>query len=146
MRLPDAAARELVARVALVWVRMYTFGVLEQDRLRRLGQVESDIWEHRAERQNDHASPWMIELEILGRTVRGLADDMFWRLKLEGPRMPMKIAIGSTTLALLAIDFFEFHDVLEAKTLPEYLTGIVSVPILFLLLALLTGWLRLERS
>ena len=29
----------------------------------------------------------------------------------------------------LLIDFLEFHDVFEPKTLPEILTGLVSIPI-----------------
>jgi hypothetical protein len=48
--------------------------------------------------------------------------------------------------ALLVIDFFEFHDVFEHKTLPEYLTGIVSIPILLLLAGLFIGIVRLTRS
>ena len=36
-------------------------------------------------------------------------------------------------LTLLAIDFLEFHDFFEPKTLPETLTGLVSIPILVLM-------------
>ena len=36
-------------------------------------------------------------------------------------------------LTLLVIDFLEFHDLFEPKTLPEILTGLVSVPIVLLL-------------
>lgn len=38
-------------------------------------------------------------------------------------------------IVLLLIDFLEFHDVFEPKTLPEILTGLVSIPI-FVLMAL----------
>lgn len=36
-------------------------------------------------------------------------------------------------LTLLIIDLFEFHDVFEPKTLPELLTGLVSIPIIIVL-------------
>ena len=47
-----------------------------------------------------------------------------------------KIFLGSIILVLLVIDWFEFHDLFEPKTLPEYLTGIVSIP-LFVILGVL---------
>ncbi len=42
--------------------------------------------------------------------------------------------IAVVILGLLAVNFFEFHDLFEHKTIPEYMTGILSVPILLLLL------------
>jgi hypothetical protein len=36
-------------------------------------------------------------------------------------------------VALVVIDGLEFHDLLEPKTLPEILTGLVSIPILVLM-------------
>lgn len=45
-------------------------------------------------------------------------------------RKPLIIAI---ILILLVIDWFEFHDFFEPKTLPEFLTGLVSIPIIILL-------------
>jgi hypothetical protein len=43
-------------------------------------------------------------------------------------------------LTLAVIDVLEFHDVFEPKTLPEILTGLVSIPIVLLLgLDLLRG-------
>ena len=57
----------------------------------------------------------------------------------------MKYLVGAMILVLLAIDWFEFHDLLEHKTLPEYLTGIVSIPILLWLLGYLVGAVRIER-
>lgn len=37
-------------------------------------------------------------------------------------------------LTLVVIDWFEFHDLFEPKTLPQFLTGLVSIPIIILLL------------
>lgn len=36
-------------------------------------------------------------------------------------------------VVLLLIDALEFHDVFEPKTLPEILTGLISIPILVLM-------------
>ena len=36
-------------------------------------------------------------------------------------------------LTLLVIDLLEFHDLIEPKTLPEVLTGLVSIPIIVLM-------------
>lgn len=44
-----------------------------------------------------------------------------------------RIVILVVILILLVIDWFEFHDPLEPKTLPEFLTGFVSIPIIVLL-------------
>lgn len=44
-----------------------------------------------------------------------------------------KLLIIGIILILVVIDFFEFHDFLEPKTLPEFLTGLVSIPIVILL-------------
>jgi hypothetical protein len=51
-------------------------------------------------------------------------------------------------LCLLLIDALEFHDLAELKTLPEVLTGVISVPILvFMAMELLRneGALRRRR-
>jgi hypothetical protein len=44
-----------------------------------------------------------------------------------------KYLIIAIILILLVIDLFEFHDLFEPKTLPEFLTGLVSIPIIILL-------------
>ncbi len=36
-------------------------------------------------------------------------------------------------VTVLMIDWFEFHDLFEPKTLPELLTGLVSIPIIILM-------------
>ncbi len=76
------------------------------------------------------------------------AYDLDMNGRLPGPSIPMRavrIASIAVILAFIAIDFFFFHDLLEPKTLPEYLTGTVSVPVLALSLLLVLGVLRLER-
>jgi hypothetical protein len=40
---------------------------------------------------------------------------------------------AAVIIVLLLIDFLEFHDVFEPKTLPEILTGLISLPIFVLM-------------
>lgn len=44
-----------------------------------------------------------------------------------------RLLIIGIILILVAIDWFEFHDFFEPKTLPQFLTGLVSIPIIILL-------------
>ena len=45
-------------------------------------------------------------------------------------RAPLAIVI---ILTLLVIDLLEFHDLFEPKTIPELLTGLISIPIIILM-------------
>lgn len=56
------------------WVRLYTRGLPVDARERRLLEVESDLWEH----LND---PDVADREILGRTLRGIHADVWWRYR-----------------------------------------------------------------
>ena len=47
--------------------------------------------------------------------------------------MVRKIVALVVIVTFVAIDFLEFHDLLEPKTVPEILTGLVSVPVLVLM-------------
>ena len=53
--------------------------------------------------------------------------------------MTRRVLAAAVIVTLLAIDWLEFHDLLEPKTLPELLTGAVSVPIIGFMLAELFG-------
>ena len=44
-----------------------------------------------------------------------------------------RIVVAVIMVTLVLIDGLEFHDLLEPKTLPEILTGLVSIPILVLM-------------
>lgn len=50
-----------------------------------------------------------------------------------------KLLIIGIILVLLLIDWFEFHDFFEPKTLPQFLTGLVSIPIIILFVMDLFG-------
>ena len=60
--------------------------------------------------------------------------------------MIKKILFASIIIVFLAIDWLEFHDLLEPKTLPEYMTGIVSIPIIVvMMMEILKGGVRNGR-
>lgn len=50
-----------------------------------------------------------------------------------------RIVVASIIVVLVVIDGLEFHDLFEPKTLPEILTGLVSIPILVLMTMDLLG-------
>jgi hypothetical protein len=93
----------LAASIARLWLRVYTLGVAQGLRERREQQLESDLWEHQADRIGNGAAPSSVGLEILGRTVRGMPADLLWRFQLEGPRMNIKIPFERATGLLLLL-------------------------------------------
>ena len=44
-----------------------------------------------------------------------------------------KFVAATIILSLLLIDGLEFHDLFEPKTVTEVLTGLVSIPIMFMM-------------
>lgn len=102
----EAPVPALAARLTLWWVRFYTAGLPAAGRARRAGEVESDLWEHHADRLGDGLRPVSIGLEVLGRAVRGAPADLLWRFQLEGPKVQIHIPIervaGACLLALVA--------------------------------------------
>ncbi len=54
------------------------------------------------------------------------------RLSSGGHQMRKFVAVVIVVI-LLVIDGLEFHDLFEPKTLPEVLTGLISIPILVLM-------------
>ena len=98
-------APELAAGLVLLWVRVYTTGLAQASRDRRLDQIRSDLWEHHTDRSEQGAGPAVIGLEALGRAVRGTTADLFWRFGLQGePLMISKRALaraGGVSLLLV---------------------------------------------
>lgn len=64
----------LAVRLCRAWARTYTRGLPAEIGERRVREIESDLWEHL--RDGDTA-----EREILGRTVRGIHADVWWRYR-----------------------------------------------------------------
>jgi hypothetical protein len=54
-------------------------------------------------------------------------------LAIEGGKRVRAVIAVVIILTLLVIDLLEFHDLIEPKTLPEVLTGLVSIPIIVLM-------------
>ncbi|MGD9932592.1 MAG: hypothetical protein AB7T37_02650 [Dehalococcoidia bacterium] len=75
------------------WVRFYTLGLPEEQRERRLFQIESDLWEHWQDRAETQAPPLLLTWETTDRALRGMAADILWRLQLEGPKVNIHIPI-----------------------------------------------------
>lgn len=88
------------------WVRLYTLGLAPAVRERRLGQVESDLWEHEHDRREDGVAPARIGFAMLERAMRGAAADLFWRIRVEGPQVDISISMqrlgGAALLMLVA--------------------------------------------
>lgn len=95
------------AAVARGWLRLYTAGLPPELRERREQELESDLYEHQADRRADDASTASVGLEVVGRVVRGMPADLAWRMQLEAPPMELKIpaerVTGALILALLVL-------------------------------------------
>ena len=95
-------ARGTVAgAIARAWLRVYTCGLAESVRERRAQELESDLWEHEADRFGEDTPPGLVGLEIFGRMVRGMPADLMWRFQVEGPQMELKIPFERVTGVLL---------------------------------------------
>ncbi len=97
--------KSTLLRVAVLavraWARAYTSGLPPQTMEARRAEIESDLWESLA----DAPSESVAAIEILGRLLRGMADDLLWRTERSGgTSRAVRIAIAlSATTALLAV-------------------------------------------
>lgn len=64
----------LAARLCRRWASAYTRGLPAEIGERRLLEIESDLWEHLHD-------PDTVDREILGRTLRGIHADVWWRYR-----------------------------------------------------------------
>lgn len=70
--MPPSPGRRLVMDAVRTWTHVYTLGLPAEASERRLDEIESDLWESR------HDSTGA--LAILGRLLRGIPDDVQWRV------------------------------------------------------------------
>jgi len=91
----------MAAGLARKWTRLYTFGLPPQARLRRIQQIESDLWEHWADVREARRPSVLFSLHTVDRALRGAVADLLWRFQLEGPRMQMSIPIDRIAGVLL---------------------------------------------
>lgn len=68
------SAKPVAVRAARTWVRLYTRGLPVDVGARRVLEIESDLWEHLHD-------PGTADREILGRIVRGIHADVWWRYR-----------------------------------------------------------------
>jgi hypothetical protein len=67
------------------WTTLYTSGMPDALRDARRAEIESDLWESRHDRRP--ASDVSVAAQMLLRLLRGLPDDLLWRLELMDLRL-----------------------------------------------------------
>ena len=83
MTMQGQAERGFAQSLAYGWARLYTKGMTEGRREHRLQQIESDLFEHTADRTEGGASPSLVGFETLERFLRDsprtFSGDSRWR-------------------------------------------------------------------
>jgi hypothetical protein len=93
---------ELAAAFTRGWVRVYTRGLPREIGQQRSLEVAADLWDHQQDARTSGAASPAIALEIFGRAILGIPDDLGWRRETilawrasHATRRPMmKISIG----------------------------------------------------
>jgi hypothetical protein len=67
------------------WTTLYTSGMPDALREARRAEIESDLWESQHDRRP--VSDFSVATQILLRLVRGLPDDLLWRIELMDLRL-----------------------------------------------------------
>src|SRR4051794_28005880 len=68
------------------WVRCYTAGLEPDVRDRRRGEIDSDLWEHRADSEAEGVGHVATALEMFARCVLGTPADLAWRRRVSSAR------------------------------------------------------------
>jgi hypothetical protein len=69
----------LVVRAVEGWVAFYTRGLPSEVRDARRAELRSDLWEHLRQASGDGHGRLRRSVQVGGRVVRGMADDLWWR-------------------------------------------------------------------
>jgi hypothetical protein len=83
----------VIPAVTRSWVRLYCTGMAEEAKAIRQLEIESDLWEHFADRQAEGANPAETNIEMFGRLLRGVPSDIAWRFQAEGFQMNINIPL-----------------------------------------------------
>lgn len=78
----------LPVRVAEGWVAFYTRGLPSEVRDARRAELRSDLWEHRRHAAADGHGRLRWSLQVGGRVVRGMPDDLWWRFAQQAASRP----------------------------------------------------------
>jgi hypothetical protein len=92
-----------VSGITRTWVRAYTSGLARDDRAARRTEVDSDLWEHRADASTEGADAARIAIATASRLVRGIPADVMWRFNMDGPKMELNIPFQRVAGALLIL-------------------------------------------
>jgi hypothetical protein len=72
-------APPLLMRAVEGWVALYTRGLPGEVRDARRAELRSDLWEHLRQASGDGHGRLRRSVQVGGRVVRGMADDLWWR-------------------------------------------------------------------
>jgi hypothetical protein len=78
----------LLVRVAEVWVAWYTHGLPGEVRDARRAELRSDLFEHRRHASAGGQRRLRWSLQVGGRVVRGMPDDLWWRFAQQAASRP----------------------------------------------------------
>jgi len=78
----------LPVRAAKGWVAIYTRGLPGEVRDARRAELRSDLWEHLQHASGDGHGQLRWSLQVIGRVVRGMADDLWWRFAQQAAARP----------------------------------------------------------
>jgi hypothetical protein len=78
----------LPVRVAERWVAFYTRGLPGEVRDARRAELRSDLFEHRQHASANGHGRLRWSLQVGGRVVRGMADDLWWRFAQQAATRP----------------------------------------------------------
>ena len=80
-----STALRIAENVARTWVHLYTSRMPPELRMTRRAEIDSDLWDHGKDAQEDGVSPRVTALEILLRTCLGVLDDLSWCFEARQP-------------------------------------------------------------
>jgi hypothetical protein len=116
MRQPDARATAIAAAAVRLWTRLYTSGLPVDVRNARRAEIESDLWEFVHDPDGDDGLHRPVH--ILLRLMRGVADDLRWRLTLDRVTAAAVRVGAALTAALLVFIAWWVLDLMRTRVLP----------------------------
>jgi len=78
----------LLVRAVEGWVAFYTRGLPREVRDARRAELRSDLWEHLQHAAANGHSRLRRSVQVGGRVVRGMADDLWWRFAQQAASRP----------------------------------------------------------
>lgn len=76
-----SVAAGVAAALTRAWARLYTKGTPADLGEIRRAEIDSDVWEHANDAQENGVPQFVFATQLLGRTLRGIPDDLSWRVE-----------------------------------------------------------------